>query len=193
MRSLAVAILLTLAAPAAAQQVEIELSSQPDGTRSLAHEIVVPASADRVWAALTTAEGWRTWAVPLAREVRGSPDRFETGYDPSAPPGAPSTIEQQWIERLEPHTAAFRTTRTPRGFPQADAFVRVVSRFTLTPLGEDVTRVRLEGSGYPAGQAGDVLIAFFRDGNHSTLQQLYARFTTGPIDWSAQRSMQEER
>lgn len=184
MRTLAAAILFLAATPAAAQQVNVSLATQQDGTRTLAHEITVPAPVSDVWTALTTAEGWRTWAVPVVREVAGSSDRFESGYDPSAPPGAPSTIEQQWIERREPRSAAFRTTRAPQGFPHADAYYRVVSRFTLTPLGDGSTRVRLEGSGYPAGSAGDTLIGFFREGNRSTLQQLHTRFATGPIDWT---------
>lgn len=98
--------------------------------------------------------------MPFAQVVAGRPDRFETGYDPRAP----SALEQQWIERTAPCRAAFRTTRTPEGFPHADAYLRVTSRFVLTPLGAGATRVRLEGSGYPAGPAGDALIAFFREG-----------------------------
>lgn len=193
MRSLAAAILLIEATPAAAQQVDVTLATQQDGTRTLAHEITVPAPVSDVWTALTTAEGWRTWAVPIVREIAGSSDRFESGYDPSALPGAPSSIEQVWIERREPNTAAFRTTRAPEGFPHADAYYRVVSRFTLTPLGDVDTRVRLEGSGYPAGSAGDALLTFFREGNRSTLQQLHARFATGPINWTASRGVPDKK
>src|SRR3546814_3637897 len=78
------------------------LASETDGTRTLVHEITVPASLEEVWTALATVDGWRTWAVPLAREVPGSPDHFETGYDAGAEPGAASTIEQQWLERTNP-------------------------------------------------------------------------------------------
>lgn len=190
MRGLIAALLVLLAASSAqAQQVDVTLTTQSDGTRALAHEVTIPAPIAEVWSAVATAEGWRTWAVPLARVVPGSPDRFETGYDP----GAPSTIEQQWIERTAPRRAAFRTTRAPEGFPHADAYARVTSLFVLTPLSANATRVRLEGNGYPAGPGGDALIAFFREGNRSSLQQLHARFVTGPIDWGAQRARQKEQ
>jgi hypothetical protein len=50
------------------------------------------------------------------------------------------------------------------------------------------TRVRLSGIGYPAGSAGDTLLGFFREGNRTSLEQLRARFVSGPIDWSARRA-----
>lgn len=187
MRGVTAAFLLLAASPATAQQIDVELTTETDGTRTLVHEITVPAPLEDVWTALATVEGWRTWAVPLAREVPGSTDRFETGYGPAAEPGAASTIEQQWIERVPPYRLSFRTTRTPDGFPHADAYVRVTSSFLLTPAGPAETRVRLTGSGYPAGPAGDALIAFFREGNRLSLEQLHKRFTTGPIDWAAPR------
>jgi uncharacterized protein YndB with AHSA1/START domain len=187
MRGVAAAFLLLAALPATAQQIDVDLATETDGTRTLVHEITVPAALEEVWTALATVEGWRTWAVPLARAVPGSIDRFETGYDPAAEPGAASTIEQQWIERVAPYRLSFRTTRTPDGFPHADAYVRVTSSFLLTPVGAAETSVRLTGSGYPAGPAGDALIAFFREGNRVSLRQLHRRFATGPIDWTAPR------
>jgi len=187
MRGAIAAFLLLAAAPAAAQQVDVTLEVETDGTRTLVHEVTIPASQQEVWTALATIEGWRTWAVPLARAVPGSADRFETAYDPAAEPGSASTIEQQWIERAAPDSVSFRTTRTPDGFPHADAYVRVTSRFLLTPVGDAATRVRLTGSGYPAGPAGDALIGFFREGNRLSLQQLHKRFAEGPIDWTAPR------
>ncbi|HVI99677.1 MAG TPA: SRPBCC domain-containing protein [Sphingomonas sp.] len=188
MRDLSVALLLLAASPAAAQQVDVILTAETDGTRTLAHEVIIPAPLEEVWDAVATIEGWRTWAVPLAREVPGSPDRFETSYDSAAAPGAASTIEQKWIERAPPYRVTFKTARTPDGFPHADAYLRVMSSFLLTPAGATATRVRLTGSGYPAGPEGDALIAFFREGNRTSLEQLHRRFTAGPIDWTDRRS-----
>ncbi|HEY9552257.1 SRPBCC family protein [Allosphingosinicella sp.] len=193
MRGVNAALLLLAASPAAAQQIDVNLASETDGTRTLVHEITVPASLEEVWTALATVDGWRTWAVPLAREVPGSPDHFETGYDAGAEPGAASTIEQQWLERTKPYRVVFRTTRTPEGFPHADAYVRVTSSFLLTSVGAAATRVRLTGNGYPAGPAGDALIAFFREGNRVSLRQLHRRFAEGPIDWTASRSQTDEK
>lgn len=185
MRGLITLLLALPAVPAAAQDVGIEVEIAADGARTLTHEVVVPAPPEQVWRAVATIEGWREWAVPLARAVPGS-DRFETGYDPYAAPGAANTIEQQWIVREQPRRASFRTTRTPAGFPHAATYLRVVNTFVLEAAGSNATRVRLVGSGYAAGAEGDALIAFFREGNRSTLQQLHKRFVSGPIAWPKQ-------
>jgi uncharacterized protein YndB with AHSA1/START domain len=185
MCGLSAALLLLAATPAAAQEVGVTLTTEADGTRTLVHEITIPAPVTEVWRAIATLDGWRTWAVPLARQVPGFQDRFETGYDPGAAPGAASTIEQQWVAREAPYRTVFRTTRTPAGFPHGDAYLQVTSSFHLTPVGTGGTRVRLTGTGYPPGPAGDTLTNFFREGNRTSLQQLHLRFVAGPIDWSA--------
>ncbi|WP_423605237.1 SRPBCC family protein [Sphingomonas sp. MS122] len=185
MRGLIALLLILPAVPAAAQDVRIGVEIAADGTRTLSHEVIVPAPPEQVWRAVATLEGWREWAVPLARPVPGS-DRFETGYDPDTALGAANTIEQQWIARERPRLVSFRTTRTPAGFPHAAAYLRVANTFTLEAEGSDATRVRLVGSGYTAGAEGDALIAFFREGNRSTLQQLHKRFVSGPIAWPKQ-------
>lgn len=177
---------LMLATPVLGQSVEISTTDNPDGTRTMVHEIVIPADAGSVWEAVATPEGWMTWATPLARVVPDT-DRFETSYNPAASPGGPDTIEQEWISRDAPSRASFHTTRTPTGFPHAEAYMRTVSTFTLTTEGDGATRVRLIGEGYPPGAAGDALIGFFRDGNRISLEKLRERFVSGPIDWAARR------
>ena len=37
------------------------------------------------------------------------------------------------------------------------------------------------------------LIGFFDAGNRSSLEQLHARFVTGPIDWAARRAVPKEK
>lgn len=184
MRGLIPALLLLAGAPAAAQDVAVTLSTEPDGDRTLVHEIVIPAPVGEVWQAVSSIEGWRTWAVPLVRPATGSSGRFETSYDPDAAPGSAATIEQEWVAREPERRVAFRTTRTPAGFPNAETYLRVTSTFELEPDGDTATRLRLVGTDYAAGPEGDALIAFFREGNRVALQQLHHRFTDGPVDWT---------
>ena len=192
MRRLIAFLLLLVAAPAVAQDATISLETAADRTRTLTHELIVPAAPAEVWRAVGTPEGWRTWAVPVVHAEPGS-DRFETNYDTAAPRGAPSGIEQQWLEREPPRRVSFRTTRTPSGFPHAEVYKKVISSFELAPAGPDATRVRLTGSGYPAGAEGDALIGFFRTGNSMALRQLHRRFASGPIDWSAPKDLPKEK
>jgi uncharacterized protein YndB with AHSA1/START domain len=167
--------------PAAVQIVQVR---NEDGTRTLSHELVVPATPQQVYAAFTTPEGWRTWAVPHAWTVAGDPDLLETSYGPAATPGDRNNIQQRFVLRVPHRLVAFRTVQTPPRFPHAAQFKQVVSLVELEPAGSG-TRVRLSGVGYPAGAEGDTLLGFFREGNRTTLEQLRARFVSGPFNWQA--------
>ena len=169
-----------LAAPAPA---EISRRTETDGSRTLAHEIVVDASAADVWTAIATPEGWRSWAVPVAWTPPDDPDVIETSYDPAARPGAPGTIQQRVLLRVPNRILAFRTIKAPAGFPHWEAYRQVASVFELEPLGPARTRVRLTGAGYPAGAAGDAVLTFFERGNAASLEWLRLRFVDGPADW----------
>jgi uncharacterized protein YndB with AHSA1/START domain len=167
--------------------VRMEEVTNPDGTRTLRHELVVPARPAQVYAAFATPAGWRTWAVPNAWSVPGAPDLLETSYAPGAKRGDPRHIRQRFLRRVPNRLIAWRTIQTPPGFPHAAEYQRVTTRVELEPAGSG-TRVRLSGIGYPAGAAGDALLGFFREGNRSTLEQLRARFVTGPVDWAARQA-----
>lgn len=151
-----------------------------DGTRTLVNEIRIEASPAEVWAAVSTPEGWRTWAVPFAA---ASGEFWETSYDARAALGTSGNIRQRTIASLPGRMHVFRTVQAPPGFPHADAYYGVTNFIELIPDGSG-TRVRLTAAGYPAGPAGDELIGFFRTGNQATLEQLRDRFVNGPIDWS---------
>jgi len=163
------------------QDVRVEA----DGSRTLVHDAVVPAPIAQVWAAISTPEGWRTWAVPFAHYVPGEADVMETSYQLRARPGDPSNLRQRIVARLPERLLVFRTVRAPPGFPHANAFYGVTNFIELAPDGAG-TRVRLTGADYPPGVAGDELLRFFRTGNKATLQALRRRFTSGPVDWSEQ-------
>ncbi|HYJ31227.1 MAG TPA: SRPBCC domain-containing protein [Allosphingosinicella sp.] len=154
-----------------------------DGRHNLTHESIVDAPPADVWRAISTAEGWRTWAVPVAWAPE--PDVIETSYTPTAQPGDPSTIRQRILAAVPERLLLFRTIRAPAGFPNFDTFAAVTSAFELEPLGETRTRVRLTGAGFADTEAGRQLLGFFREGNRVSLERLRRRFATGPLDWTA--------
>lgn len=177
--------LALVAAPATASEaVQIEERREADGTHTMVHEITVPAAPAEVWQAISTAEGWRGWAAPVARMVAGVPDLLETSYDPAAAPGGPTTIRQLFLVRVPERKLVFRTVKGPDGFKHFDRFSKVTSSFELAPAGAGRTRVRLSGAGYADDAAGRELIGFFRTGNRVSLEMLRTRFEQGPIDWS---------
>lgn len=175
-------ILLLLAALAIATPVAAQTVTEADGTRSLTTEVWVPAAPDAVWQAVATAEGWKSWAVPIAWQI--APDLLETSYDPAAGPGGANNIQHRLLERIPGRRIVFRTVKTPAGFPHADTLAGMKSTLELIPDGAG-TRIRLTGSGYPAGPAGDELLGFFEKGNRITLDRLAARFGLAPLDFLA--------
>jgi uncharacterized protein YndB with AHSA1/START domain len=170
-----IALALLVASPAAAQTV----TTEGDGSRTLVVEALVPAPPQAVWQSVSTAEGWKSWAVPAAW-MRG--DILETAYDPAAEPGGPNNIQQRITERVPGHSLVFRTIKAPVGFPHAEAFMGVTHFLQLLPEAGG-TRVRLTDRGYPAGAEGDALLGFFKTGNQQTLDHLAARHGLAPLDF----------
>lgn len=172
MKRMIAALLLGLAAASPAGAAVKERA--PDGTHLLVNETVVDAAPVEVWAAISTAEGWKDWAVPVAWAP--APDMIETSYTPTARPGDPSTIRQQVLLRVPRRLMVFRTVKAPERFPDFDTYAKVVTAFELEPAGDGRTRVRLTGTGYADSEAGRRLLAFFEKGNQASLDALKAHF-----------------
>lgn len=179
MMRLLAAVALALAVPADAQEaVAVTTLREADGTTTMTHEATVEAAMPEVWAAISTPEGWMSWAAPLARWSAEEPDVLETSYDSASAPGDPATIWQRFLARIPGRLLAFRTIKAPEGFPHADAYYRVTGVFELEAVGGQ-TRVRLTSSGYPDSEAGRELVAFFRRGNAETLEALRQYLSRG--------------
>lgn len=169
-------MLTATAALLAAQPAGAAVVREADGTHTLTHEIEVDAPPGEVWRAIASAEGWKSWAVPVAWTDPADPEVIETSYDPAAKPGAPATIRQRILARVPNRALAFRTIKAPAAFPDFDTFAKVTSLFELAPLPGERTRVRLTGAGYADTDAGRRLLAFFDRGNAASLEMLRKRF-----------------
>ena len=168
MVSTAIALGLSAAGPALALEERVAT----DGSRTQVFTVDVGAPRDEVWAALTTAEGWKRWAVPVAWQTSANPLVIETSYDPKAAPGAPQTITQQF-DRLEPPgLLTFRTVKAPAGFPGFDTYRHVVTTFTLAGKAGGGTSVKFESGPFPDTEEGRRLYGFFKGGNRQTLERL---------------------
>jgi hypothetical protein len=115
-----------------------------DGSHTLVHETLVRAPANQVWQAISTAEGWKGWAVPVAW-MDG--ELLETSYTQGASRGDPSTIRQQIVARI-PAGCSIQTTKAPGRFPNFETFRQAFTCRHRTG-GADETRVRLTSSAIP--------------------------------------------
>lgn len=172
--SLLVAAALTAsAAQPAAEPVTVTTRIEADGSQTMSHEAMVEAPAAEVWKAVSTAEGWKRWAVPVAWQQG---DILETSYSADARPGDASTIRQHILVRVPERLMVFRTVKAPERFPDFETYAKVTSIFELEPAGPRRTRVRLTGAGYAPSEAGRRLRTFFEGGNRSSLEALQRSF-----------------
>ena len=170
----AAVLLAAAAAPSLAGDVQVSKQRLPDGRHVLSHEVVIAAPALEIWNRISTAEGWKKWAVPVAWPVE--PDMLEGSYDKAATPNDKTTIRQQILFVAPARAMVFRTVKVPDGFPDFATYAKVTSLFDLEPLAQGGTRVRLTGSGYADTDSGRQLLGFFEKGNRQSLERLRDSF-----------------
>jgi hypothetical protein len=142
------------------------------------HEVTVPSAPSTVWAAISSAEGWRGWAARSAWSSASEPLVIESSYDPKATPGDPMNIKSRVLLKVPERVLAFTTVKAPAGFADAEALSGITWLIELEPV-ERGTRVRLTGSGYPRTPAGERILAFFLSHNPVALKSLHDRFASG--------------
>lgn len=164
---------VTEAAPEAspASTIETATKTEADGTAMTVHSTVIAAPITDVWTAISTPEGWRSWAAPLARWAEGESDVIETSYNPDELAGGPGAIWQQFVARIPGRLLVFRTIKVPDDFPHGDDYKQVTSFIELQPEGSG-TRLTLTATGYPDSEGGRALVAFFAKGNAVALEAL---------------------
>lgn len=172
---------LVIAAGASAEvPVEERIVETEEGGTMLAHAIVVDAPAEDAWAAISTSEGWMSWAVPFAVVDFRIGGTIETSYDPEAEAGDPANIVHRIQAFLPGRMLAMRVEQVPPGFPFADAMGELFSVTEIEDLGDGSTRITVTGVGYDlAREDHQQMIAFFRQGNPMTLRALAQMLESG--------------
>ena len=168
-----------------AAEVTVSRSIEGSHTQATVHQVVVPAGIPEVWAAISTADGWKSWAVPAAWMDPSDPGLLVTSYDPASTAAGDRSIAQRILFAVPERLLAFRTVKAAAGFRNFESLAPVTWVFELEPTGPGRTRVRLTGSGYPRTTAGNEIRAFFEAGNSIALESLRQRFAKGPVDWRA--------
>ena len=177
--ALVAAAVLSLATPSGAQTpppfpaVTDASFVRPDGERIISMSTVIPVAPEAVWAALTTAEGWKAhMGVAQARVDLRIGGEIETSYSPETPLGSGATIINQVVAYVPERMLTIRNTQAPPGFAHAAEFARTVTVIELTPQNNG-TRVDLYGVGFVPGPAFDDLYQRFLIGDAYTLQILH--------------------
>lgn len=145
---------------------------EADGSGVIRVSTTVRASSDELWTALSTAEGWKRWAVKQAWVDLRLGGMIETNYDAAATQGARANIRNR-IEAYSPgQMLSIRNVQAPPDFEHAEEFSRVVTTLVLTPRSATETEVTLTAVGFRPGPAFDALYTRFIMGDSWTLQNL---------------------
>lgn len=139
-------------------------------------EGIINASAAEVWRALTTADGFRLMGVAHAEVDLAIGGEIRTHYDPQGELGDPDTIVNEILAYDPGRMLAIRVKRAPEDFPFREAVRGIWSVFYLTPLGEDMTHLKLVGLGYRDDRESLEMREYFAKGNRWTLDQLAAHY-----------------
>lgn len=183
-RLLTLCTLATTAVAAAPSSVVDASRGEPDGTRTMHLSIEVPAPAAQVWTALTTSEGWRGWAAPVAQVDFRLGGVIETSYDAAAVPGAAGNIRNEIVAFVPQRMFAIRNVQAPpRTSFDVPTFQSLHTVVFVDAVDDRRSRVSFVQPGYRSGEPWDTVYKHFAWGNAWTLEQLKARFEQGPVDW----------
>lgn len=160
--------------------------TEPSGERTLCHESVVAASAADVWALWTTAEGFSSWAAPVAAVDLRAGGLIESSYDVNARIGDAGNIRNRVVAVEPQRLLVIQIANAPVGFTHADAARELTTLVELEALSPTETRVRVSMMGYRSGEDFDALYAFFARGNAWTMEKLRERIAQGPTNWRAE-------
>ncbi|CAN5269510.1 hypothetical protein BH11PSE2_BH11PSE2_05820 [soil metagenome] len=177
-RAAVFALALSLPAAALAAPPAYQDSSyvEANGDRAQRLSIVVPATPGAIWSALSTAEGWKSWAVATAFVDFRPGGQIETSYKATVTQGERDNIKNQIVTFVPDRLLAFRNVQAPRDFKDAELFSRVLTVIELEPAGKGATKVMITGVGYGQGPGWDGLYSMFLAGNGYTLEKLKERF-----------------
>jgi uncharacterized protein YndB with AHSA1/START domain len=183
---MAMVITVTSACQVLANDIADTSYQTADGQRVLRHEVVVSATPEQAYQAFSTAEGWRTWAVPFAVMAPsfGVGAVLETSYNPAATPGDNRNIKNKILAYIPERMLAFQTVQAPTGFKRAELLPSIFTVAEFEPNADGSTRIRLSMLGYARGEAYDELYAFFSRGNAWSMTKLKQRFEVGPVNWA---------
>ncbi len=176
-------MLLHPQAPPAETSPVANTSYESGGERVLRHEVVVDATLEEAWSAFTTADGLRSFAVPVVEFELKTGGKFHSNYQVGSKVGDAGTIYNTVLSYVPQKMVAFKIGLTeifPPGPREAGTLFAVVE---FEETSKRKTKVVLSMMGWGTGAEWEQVQKHFDWGNAYTLEVLHDRFLKGPVDW----------
>jgi len=145
------------------------------GQKALQLSMDIPAPPKAVFEAFATADGFKSWAVPMAQIDLRTGGMIESSYDPKAKPGDPGNIKNQIVTFIPDHLLVIRNVQAPANFAGQGEFQKTVTVIEFTPIATG-TRVRLTNTGYGDNAEARTVYGHFEWGDAYTLAELRKKF-----------------
>lgn len=161
---------------------------EPNGDRTLQLSIDVPGPQGEVFDAYATTDGFRSWAVPVARVDLRVGGQIESSYNAAAKLGDRNNIRNEIVTYIPSRLLVLRNVQAPTTFVDPELFQKTVTIVEFAAIDAGHTRVTITNAGYGAGEGFDRLYRQFEWGDAYTLAELRLRFERGPVDWAKRES-----
>ena len=158
--------------PTSVAEVRTTSYVMPAGDRVLSTEVEVDATPSTVWRALTTSEGLRGFAAPVAAIDLRPGGMWEASHDRAAQLGDPGNILNEVITYVPERMLSIRIARTPPNFPHPEVARQVWTVIEIVDLGHGRSRVVTSMCGWKQGPAWDDIYNFFDQDNRIVASRL---------------------
>lgn len=181
------AILLCAASVAKADTIKDTSFRDAAGHSVQQLETTIDVPVAKVWWAISTSEGFRTWAAPVAEVTLANDGMIEASYRITSKIGDPDNIRNRIVAYVPEHLLILHNEHAPKNAPfSAEAFAKVRTIIELQDLGSGKTRIVETSVGYDDSAASQNVYAHFRSGNAEEFALLAKSLTSGPVDWKAE-------
>ena len=153
-----------------------QVSVAQTSTEAVVAEATVDASVDKVWEAFTTKDGIESWMVASGDIDLRIGGLMRTTYQKGSDLDGETAIHQAILSIDPGRMLSFRTIKSPKDFPFADAIFKSWTVVYLDPVDAGRTRVIVKMFGYDGDPESQKMRAFFELGNKVTLDALVKRF-----------------
>jgi uncharacterized protein YndB with AHSA1/START domain len=175
------------ASGAAAPDVKNTSFTDENGQKVQQLTMVVDAPASTVWKALTTDEGFKSWAAPVAHIELKNDGVIEASYSLASEIGDPDNIRNQIIAYVPERILVLHNVHVPKSSPADFALLGTIRTIIeLVDLGHGRTRITQSGVGYGESADYDALFKHFSAGNIEEFSLLAQSLAGHPVAWKAE-------
>lgn len=160
--------------------IQSAVKTEANGDIFLIQEVTMNAPVKKVWAAYATAEGWESWATPVASVDLNIGGTIRTNYRKEGKTTDDDAVVLHIINYVPERVLTLQAELGPH-FPAAltEREKQMYNLITFHSLGENRSKIVSYGIGYKDTPEMQKLLKFFISSNEQTYERLIKYVETG--------------